>query len=325
MAKKNIIGERVQKLRKLHQYTCEDLGKYCGCKRQRIYQIESEQSCGMEEDKINKMAYFLGCTPDYLQGLVEKTDELLQINTRTDEQGNSYIEKTVLKLSLVPGDFRSSLLQKVLCLEPERMYKLNSLLDLFAEASDSDLASFEQYFKVLPSSKSQYSKTVPDAQFYIYNQLCSHIVPNLCTDAYNFIYTSETSASIQKCNMEDKNVKNHLDQQLGDFQKEAKQKLHQKIRNAIVGQKNKNNFTLSLSASGLDEIMENVSHYFNYLLCEKIAKDKHLINSLQNAKSRNEHQTLLQNINKYLMHSMQGCSNDGISELKNFLNFSKDG
>lgn len=32
MAKKNIIGERVQKLRKLHQYTCEDLGKYCGCK-----------------------------------------------------------------------------------------------------------------------------------------------------------------------------------------------------------------------------------------------------------------------------------------------------
>lgn len=46
MAKKNIIGERVQKLRKLHQYTCEDLGKYCGCKRQRIYQIESEQSCG---------------------------------------------------------------------------------------------------------------------------------------------------------------------------------------------------------------------------------------------------------------------------------------
>ena len=127
MAKKNIIGERVQKLRKLHQYTCEDLGKYCGCKRQRIYQIESEQSCGMEEDKINKMAYFLGCTPDYLQGLVEKTDELLQINTRTDEQGNSYIEKTVLKLSLVPGDFRSSLLQKVLCLEPERMYKLNSL------------------------------------------------------------------------------------------------------------------------------------------------------------------------------------------------------
>ena len=53
MAKKNIIGERVQKLRKLHQYTCEDLGKYCGCKRQRIYQIESEQSCGMEEDKIN--------------------------------------------------------------------------------------------------------------------------------------------------------------------------------------------------------------------------------------------------------------------------------
>ena len=130
MAKKNIIGERVQKLRKLHQYTCEDLGKYCGCKRQRIYQIESEQSCGMEEDKINKMAYFLGCTPDYLQGLVEKTDELLQINTRTDEQGNSYIEKTVLKLSLVPGDFRSSLLQKVLCLEPERMYKLKCFLRL---------------------------------------------------------------------------------------------------------------------------------------------------------------------------------------------------
>ena len=32
MAKKNIIGERVQKLRKLHQYTCEDLGKYCGAK-----------------------------------------------------------------------------------------------------------------------------------------------------------------------------------------------------------------------------------------------------------------------------------------------------
>ena len=45
MAKKNIIGERVQKLRKLHQYTLDDLGKYCGCKRQRIYQIESGQSC----------------------------------------------------------------------------------------------------------------------------------------------------------------------------------------------------------------------------------------------------------------------------------------
>ena len=52
MAKKNIIGERVQKLRKLHQYTLDDLGKYCGCKRQRIYQIESGQSCVMDEDKL---------------------------------------------------------------------------------------------------------------------------------------------------------------------------------------------------------------------------------------------------------------------------------
>lgn len=90
MARKKIIGERVQKLRKLHQYTLDDLGKYCGCKKQRINQIESGQSCAMAEDKLNKMAYFLGCTPDYLQGLVENTDELLQINTRTDEQGNSY-------------------------------------------------------------------------------------------------------------------------------------------------------------------------------------------------------------------------------------------
>ena len=176
MAKKNIIGERVQKLRKLHQYTLDDLGKYCGCKRQRIYQIESGQSCVMDEDKLNKMAYFLGCTPDYLQGLVEKTDELLQINTRIDEQGNSYIEKTVLKLSLVPGDFRSSLLQKVLCLEPERMYRLNSILDLFTAVEDSDLESFERYFEALLLSKPQYRKTVPDTKFYIYNRLCSHII-----------------------------------------------------------------------------------------------------------------------------------------------------
>ena len=323
MAKKNIIGERVQKLRKLHQYTLDDLGKYCGCKRQRIYQIESGQSCVMDEDKLNKMAYFLGCTPDYLQGLVEKTDELLQINTRIDEQGNSYIEKTVLKLSLVPGDFRSSLLQKVLCLEPERMYRLNSILDLFTAVEDSDLESFELYFKALLLSKPQYRKTVPDTQFYIYNQLRSRIIPNLCTDAYNFIYASETSALIQKCNMEDKHFADYLNQQLGDFQKESKQKFHQKIKNATEGQINESNSVFSLSASDFYEIIENVSHYFNMLLCEKITNDKCFINSLPNTKSMNERQELIQGINKYLMRFMQSYSNDVIAELKNFLNSSK--
>lgn len=323
MTQMKINGKRVRELRELQQYTLDDLGKYCGCSRQRIHQIEFGQSCVMEEDKLNKMAYFLGCTPDYLQGLVKNTDELLQRNIRTDEQGKTYIEKTVLKLSLVPGDFRSSLLQKVLCLEPEYMYRLDSILDLFTVAEDSDLESFERYFKALLSSKPQYSKTVPDTKFYIYNQLCSHIVPNLCKDAYNFIYASETSASIQECDMEDKNFTKHLDQQLGDFQKEAKQKLHQKIKNAIIGQKNKNISTFSLSVSDLDEIIENVSHYFNMLLCEKITNDKRFINSLPNTKSMNERQELIQDIHKYLMRFMQSCSNDVISELKIFLNPSK--
>lgn len=323
MTQMKINGKRVRELRDLHHYTLDDLGKYCDCTRQRIHQIESGKSCVMEEDKLNKMAYFLGCTPDYLQGLVEKTDELLQINTRIDEQGNSYIEKTVLKLSLVPGDFRSSLLQKVLCLEPERMYQLNSFLDLFAEASDSDLESFERYFEALLLSKPQYRKTVPDTKFYIYNRLCSHIIPNLCMDAYNFIYASEASASIQECNMEDKHFADYLNQQLGDFQKESKQKFHQKIKNATEGQINESNSVFSLSASDFYEIIENVSHYFNMILCEKITKEKCFINSLPNTKSMNERQELIQDIHKYLMRFMQSCSNDVIAELKNFLNSSK--
>lgn len=142
---------------------------------------------------------------------------------------------------------------------------------------------------------------MPDTQFYIYNQLRSHIIPNLCTDAYNFIYASETSALIQKCNMEDKHFADYLNQQLGDFQKESKQKFHQKIKNATEGQINESNSVFSLSASDFYEIIENVSHYFNMLLCEKITNDKCFINSLPNTKSMDERQELIQGINKYLM------------------------
>lgn len=324
MAQMKINGKRVRELRELQEYTLDDLGKYCGCSRQRINQIESGQSCVMEKDKLNKMAYFLGCTPDYLVGLVEHTDEIAHRSITENALGELFIENTPVKLALKPGDFRSSLLQKILCLEPERMYRLDSILDLFASAEDNDLESFERYFSALLSSKPQYSKTVPDTKFYIYNRLCSHIIPKLCEDAHDFIYSSKIAASIQECDMEDKDFTNHLDQQLGDFQKETKHKFHQKIRNAVVGHKNKNSSVFSVSKTDLDEIMENVANYFYILVHEKMTNDKHLIKSLPNTKSEHERQAFIQNLNKYLMRFIQSYSNDVISELKNFLNFSKD-
>lgn len=323
MAQKKINGKRVRELRELQQYTLDDLGKYCGCSRQRIHQIESGKSCVMEDDKLNKIAYFLGCTSDYLVGLVEHTDEIVHRSITENALGELCIENTPVKLALKPGDFRSSLLQKILCLEPERIYRLDSILDLFTAAEDSDLESFERYFKALLSSKPQYHKTVPDAKFYIYNQLCSHIVPNLCKDAHDFIYSSKISESIQECDMEDKDFTNHLEQQLGDFQKESKQKLHQKISNAIVGQKNKNSSIFSLSKADLDEIMENSSNYFCYLLQEKLTKDKYIMGLLPQAKSKKERLLLIQSLNKYLMHSVQTYSDGLITELKNFLKLPK--
>lgn len=324
MAQMKINGKRVRELRELQQYTLDDLGKYCGCSRQRIHQIESGKSCVMEDDKLNKIAYFLGCTPDYLLGLVEHTDEIINRSVTENALGELCIENTPVKLTLKPGDFRSSLLQKILCLEPERMYRLDSILESFREAEDSDLASFERYFEALLSSKPQYSKTIPDPKFYIYNQLRSHIIPNICQDAHDFIYASEISKSIQECDMEDKNLTNHLDQQLGDFQKETKHKLHQKIKNAVIGQKNKNSAVFSVSKTDLDEIMENVANYFYILLREKIAKDKGLMDSLPNTKSENDRQTLIQNLNKYLLRSVQSHSDSVISDLKNFLNLSNE-
>ena len=70
--------------------------------------------------------------------------------------------------------------------------------------------------------------------------------------------------------------------------------------------------------------MENVANYFYILVHEKMTNDKHLAKSLPNTKSEHERQAFIQNLNKYLMRFIQSYSNDVISELKNFLNFSKD-
>lgn len=298
-----IVGKRVKELRKKMGYSLEYAGQFCNCTKQNIDNIEKKRTHSTSEAILEKLAQLLGCTPDYLQGDVNGLNQVLVKSLVEDSNGEITVKKEVFTLALRPGDFRSQLLQKVLCLPVNRQFILNSVLDFIEESDDSEVLMLDRFTNAIIPHKEQFTAYKNDPQFYIYQKLAGNIMKEVTADAYDFIYSSDISPSIKTCDLEE--VRQYIDQALGDFKKETKLKLHIKIRSAVIGHKNQTSHPHAITREDLLEIVDNYSKYIYDRFHTLLNTNNAIVQGLPHTKTLSEHQQQLQELQKGLYFMAQ--------------------
>jgi len=86
------IGERLKQLRKMHNFTQEQIAKYLGFKQTQIAKLESNKRT-LKSSSLNKLCELYNCTPEYiLEGISNyskeelkfRSDKNLDLNTLAD-------------------------------------------------------------------------------------------------------------------------------------------------------------------------------------------------------------------------------------------------
>ena len=106
-------------------------------------------------------------------------------------------------------------------------------MDCLKNCSDEEAKTFESMSKAFFHFNPKYEKATLRSHDYIFTTLRNEILPAIEEDAYKFIFTTYSS-DLDLCKMSDPDFRNAIDQNLGDFKKECKQKLHSKIKSAVI-------------------------------------------------------------------------------------------
>lgn len=297
-----IIGERVKKLREQLEYSLQDVGKYCGCTKQNIEHIENGKSNTTSLSILKKLSKLLACTPDYLSGNVDQCDQTISKTSTTDSNGESMIETHIYTNAIRNCDFQGHLIQQILFLPEDRQYRLDKILNFFHTSDNTELQILENFIDAWVPTKEQFIETKTNPKYYIYQKITSSIMPELCKYAYDFIYSSKITPSIEKCNLEDNAIRAHINQHLGDFKKESKQKLNAKIRAAVIGHKNEiqSLHKFSVFKEDILEIVENYLRYTYDLFTQKLIEDDSIFKHSHFTKTENLRMSYLQGLQKYL-------------------------
>ena len=88
----NNIAKRLKKLRKMHNFTQEQIAKYLGFKQTQIAKLENNDRI-LKSSSLNKLCKLYNCTPEFIlegignyskQELKFRSDKNLDLNTLAD-------------------------------------------------------------------------------------------------------------------------------------------------------------------------------------------------------------------------------------------------
>ena len=263
LTKQEIQHERVLNLRIKHGLTQNHIASVCGYTPQRISDIEQKNSC-IDEEALLKLSDILVCSPDYLLGLVDEPN--LMLSGYYDKNGKRKILRSLWQL----GNFRDTLISKFYTLPPNKRSILYTLMDCLKNCSDAEAKTFESMSKAFFHFNPKYEKATLRSHDYIFTTLRNEILPAIEEDAYKFIF-STFSSDLDLCKMSDSDFESAISQSLGDFKKECKQKLHLKIRGAVIPYKQ--TLDNSISESDIDDMINYVLDCLQSDVETKLASD----------------------------------------------------
>lgn len=91
------MGEKIQSLRLEKGLTLEQVGNYVGVGKATVLKWEKGIIQNMRRDKIAKLAYILGTTPDYLMGWENDATPTLSLSAQEQAIILAYREKTEMQ------------------------------------------------------------------------------------------------------------------------------------------------------------------------------------------------------------------------------------
>lgn len=280
MSKKlEICGERLKELREKWGLSQDYLADFCGTSKQQISRLEQEGESRTDRELIYSLSDVLRCTTDYLQGYVDNPDEIITyyFDEITTEDGDKkqVKRKRILRKMFQAGDFRDSIIHKIYVLSSSKRSALYTLINCLKNADDSQVDAFKCICTELFSYTPKYEKKILSVQDYIFCRIRDEILPNIEEEAYKFVF-SDYAPELESCKMEDSKFNLVISQNLGDFQKETKQKLRLKIKNAVIPNKHR-------PSSDHYYTMERVYETVDYILkCTKITIESQLSSSVLN-------------------------------------------
>lgn len=234
----DISGSRIKERRKKWDLTQEYIAECCQTTRQHISQLEKQEFSRTNLEMLYSLSDVLRCTTDYLQGRVEQPDQILTayidlINDKKDGQNKPVRKERVLRKAFQSGDFRDSLIQKIYTFEPYKRLALLTVIKCLKNADEQQVNSFKALCKTFFSYTPKYEKKVLCSQDYIYCHIRDEILPNIEEDLYQFVF-SDYALELEQCKMQNAEFNTNIKQNLGDFQKETKQRLHLAIKSAAI-------------------------------------------------------------------------------------------
>lgn len=222
----------------------------------------------------------------------------------------------VLSKPFQTGNFRDALIHKIYSLPSSRQSALFTIIDWMKCADDAQIDSFKRIGKEIFSYTPKYEKKILSVQDYIFCRIRDEILPNIEEEAYKFVF-SEYASELESSKMEDSKFNAAISQNLGDFQKETKQKLQLKIKNAVIPNKH-------LSSHDHYYTMERVRETIDYILkCLMISINKELISSdldqyLPHTKTPAERADLMAKLQKFLSFEVKKYSQPVVKDILTF-------
>lgn len=136
-------------------------------------------------------------------------------------------------------------------------------------------------------------------------------------DAYNYVFTIYRE-KIASCSLEDSEFKAALDQNLGDFQKECKQKFQLKIQSAVIPNKRSDDSSSSITINNISEIVEHI------LMCILSSIERE-INSNDfkkclpnNIHSLQERRSIMEGLRKHMVLRVKSYTKNFVDDISNF-------
>ncbi len=318
--KLEISGKRLKELREKWELSQEYIANFCGTSRQQICRLEKDEEHRTSKELLNSLSDVLRCTPDYLQGYVDNPDEIrtCYIDKITTNNGDKQPvrQERIIRKMFQAGDFRDSIIHKIYVLPPSKRSALYTLIDCLKNADDSQVEAFKRICIELFSYTPKYEKKILCVQDFVYCKISDEILPNIEEEAYQFIF-SNYAPELESCKMEEANFSRAINQNLGDFQKETKQKLQLKIKNAVIPNKhlssNDHYFTLERVKETVDYISKCIMTSINNQLDSSVI-DQYL----PHTKTSTEREELMIKLQKHLSLEIKNYSQPIIKDILTF-------
>lgn len=267
-----INGDNLRKQRVKQKCSQIDVANYCGVSRQYISAIETNKRKNIHKDKLCKIALYLHCTTDYLEGKVSSPENHIGpkvIRIEHDEIIYKDAELSPQDSVFYPYDFTNELKHKLPYLYDSELLYLNKTIDILIATRNSSenratLFTFLDYI----SSKSECAKTRPikKPSDYIYSQLQNEILPSLVTEASNFINSDERLQTLPFFKHSKNSIdfkKSHIDRCLSRFREDIKDQVRCTIKEccSIFMEDLPASSTATITSTSINYILEYILEY----------------------------------------------------------------